>query len=113
MAFQTRILEQLREQFYGGDGRRAAVITQRYGPTTVDLEPAYNGYAHFHKGIDLVLDGGQNAPIRSPVSGRVVYAGYMQRGQPGSEGYGSLGNAVVVQTATGYKLAFGHMSNFQ
>src|SRR5207244_9504106 len=31
-----------------------AQISQRFGPSTYWFEPPYNGYAHFHTGIDLV-----------------------------------------------------------
>jgi murein DD-endopeptidase MepM/ murein hydrolase activator NlpD len=57
-------------------------MTQRFGPTSLRLEPSrvYGGryYAHFHEGIDI------GAPMYSPVvataPGRVVFAGRMADG---------------------------------
>jgi murein DD-endopeptidase MepM/ murein hydrolase activator NlpD len=60
----------------------AGHITQRFGPTSLRLEPSrvFNGvaYAHFHEGVDLAGDWG--ADIVAPTRGRVVFVGQMMDG---------------------------------
>lgn len=57
-------------------------ITQRFGPTSLRVEPAmvYAGvsYAHFHEGVDIA--GAWAAPVVAPARGRVVFAGRMADG---------------------------------
>ena len=52
-------------------------VTQPYGPTTFASEPSYGGYAHFHRGLDLIPADGQGtgAPIYPARSGAVLAAG--------------------------------------
>ena len=57
-------------------------ITQRFGPTTLWVEPSrvYGGvaYAHFHEGVDLA--GVWAADVVAPARGRVVFVGRMMDG---------------------------------
>jgi murein DD-endopeptidase MepM/ murein hydrolase activator NlpD len=57
-------------------------ITQRFGPTTLWVEPSrvYAGvaYAHFHEGVDLA--GVWAADVVAPARGRVVFVGRMMDG---------------------------------
>jgi hypothetical protein len=46
---------------------RGLAVTQPYGPTTLDGEPALFGFAHFHTGIDLACPAG--APVVSVTHG--------------------------------------------
>jgi len=52
--------------------RTTYTVTQPYGPTTLAAEPAYGGYAHYHRGVDTVASP-WNADLYSITSG-VVYA---------------------------------------
>ena len=72
--------------------------SQGYGPTGLTLEPAYQGYAHFHEGIDLPWPLG--TPVPAPAAGTVTQAGW-------NDGYG---NSVTVKLANGEEMLFGHLS---
>src|SRR5438132_6391404 len=50
-----------------------AQISQRFGPSTFWFEPPYNGYAHFHTGIDLVEKLG--SPVYAADDGIVALVG--------------------------------------
>ncbi len=50
-----------------------AAIIQKFGPTSFDLEPAYNGYLHFHTGVDILA--GYGTPIAAAAGGRVTAVG--------------------------------------
>lgn len=80
-----------------------APITQGYGPTDEPLDGAYNGYAHFNKGIDLGAPVG--TPIDSNVSGKVVA---VSNDPNHSSGWGKF---VWVQAADGTIHQWGHMDS--
>ncbi|HKW73233.1 MAG TPA: peptidoglycan DD-metalloendopeptidase family protein [Candidatus Dormibacteraeota bacterium] len=74
-------------------------ISQRFGPTTLGLEPPYGGYPHFHTGIDLVAPFG--SPVYAADDGVVALVG------SSSSGYG---NYVVIAHAGGLQTLYGHLS---
>jgi murein DD-endopeptidase MepM/ murein hydrolase activator NlpD len=76
-----------------------AVITQGFGPTDLWMEPMYNGFAHFHTGIDLAEP--ENSPILAADDGVVILVG------SGPYGYG---NYVVLAHAGGFATLYGHMN---
>ena len=51
-----------------------APIIQKFGPTGFALEPAYDGYLHFHTGVDLLADYG--TPIVAAAGGKVTAVGF-------------------------------------
>ena len=52
---------------------RGAPIIQKFGPTSFALEPAYNGYQHFHTGVDILATYG--TPIAAAAGGMVTAVG--------------------------------------
>ena len=50
-----------------------APIIQKFGPTSFELEPAYNGFLHFHTGVDILA--GYGTPIAAAAGGRVTAVG--------------------------------------
>ena len=50
-----------------------AQIIQKFGPTSFQLEPAYDGYLHFHTGVDIIA--GYGTPIAAAAGGRVTAVG--------------------------------------
>ncbi|MFI4971975.1 MAG: peptidoglycan DD-metalloendopeptidase family protein [Candidatus Dormiibacterota bacterium] len=50
-----------------------ASIIQKFGPTSFALEPAYDGYPHFHTGVDILA--GYGVPIAAAAGGRVTAVG--------------------------------------
>ncbi len=50
-----------------------APIIQKFGPTSFALEPPYDGYAHFHTGVDLLA--GYGTPITAAAGGTVTAVG--------------------------------------
>ena len=77
----------------------AAQISQGFGPSDLGLEPAMNGFAHFHAGIDLVMPSG--TPIQAADDGVVALVG------SGTTGYG---NYVVIAHAGGISTLYGHLN---
>ncbi|MGH7903548.1 MAG: peptidoglycan DD-metalloendopeptidase family protein [Candidatus Dormibacteraceae bacterium] len=75
-----------------------AVITQPFGPTGEPMEPPFDGYPHFHTGIDIA------APIGTPVmaadDGVVVLVGSSHFG---------YGNYVVLGHPGGLATLYGHL----
>ena len=76
-----------------------AQISQRFGPSTFWFEPPYNGYAHFHTGIDLVEKLG--SPIYAADDGIVALVG------SSGSGYGTY---VVIAHSGGLDTLYGHLS---
>ena len=52
---------------------QGAPIIQKFGPTSFALEPYYDGYIHFHTGVDLLA--GYGTPIVAAAGGTVTAAG--------------------------------------
>ncbi|MGH7763266.1 MAG: M23 family metallopeptidase, partial [Candidatus Dormibacteraceae bacterium] len=52
---------------------QGAPIIQTFGPTSFELEPSYDGYPHFHSGVDLLA--GYGTPISAAAGGTVTAAG--------------------------------------
>ena len=50
-----------------------APIIQKFGPTSFALEPSYDGYLHFHTGVDILATYG--TPIYAAAGGEVTAAG--------------------------------------
>jgi murein DD-endopeptidase MepM/ murein hydrolase activator NlpD len=84
-----------------------AVVTQRYGPTSYSVEPSYLGYPHFHKGVDLVLPGGNKANVVAPATGTIEWIGYDTGTRSG------FGNAVKIRTTDGWHVLVGHLSQLK
>ena len=76
-----------------------ATISQPFGPSQLVLEPPYNGYPHFHTGIDLVESFG--SPVFAADDGIVALVG------SSTSGYG---NYVVVAHSGGLDTLYGHLS---
>jgi LysM repeat protein len=50
-----------------------APIIQQFGPTSFAIEPPFDGYLHFHTGVDLLA--GYGTPIVAAAGGKVTAAG--------------------------------------
>lgn len=75
-----------------------ATLTQGFGPTSFSAEPAYDGYSHFHTGLDFGVPTG--TPIDAAGAGKVVAAGW------DSTGYG---NRVIIDHGNGRLTLYGHL----
>jgi len=80
----------------------SAPLTQSFGPTPYPVEPAYNGYSHFHTGLDYGLPLG--TPIDAAASGTVVAAGWDTTG---------FGNRVIVDHGNGVRTLYGHLQQVE
>jgi len=76
-----------------------ATISQPFGPSRLGLEPPYNGYPHFHTGIDLVEPFG--SPVYAADDGVVALVGST------TSGYGKY---VVIAHSGGLDTLYGHLS---
>ena len=74
-----------------------AQIIQKFGPTSFALEPPYEGYAHFHMGVDIIA--GFGIPITAAAGGLVTAAG------PD----GDFGIRVEITDSYGLVEIYGHM----
>lgn len=75
-----------------------ASITQPFGPSSFWFEPPFNGYSHFHTGIDLAAP--QGTQVLAADDGVVALVG------SGTTGYG---NYVVIAHAGGFTTLYGHL----
>ncbi|HEX3722091.1 MAG TPA: M23 family metallopeptidase [Nitrolancea sp.] len=74
-------------------------ITQPFGPTSLTLEPAYEGYAHFHQGLDIA--NAMYTPIHAAAAGTVIFAGWSNSG---------YGFCVQIDHGNGLVTLYGHMA---
>jgi len=86
-----------------------APVTQGFGPSwvmvnRVYIEPPYNGYSHFHVGLDLAKP--QGAPIAAAEAGIVEKVDRNGYGTGKSAGYG---NSVWIQVAQNREEFYGHL----
>jgi murein DD-endopeptidase MepM/ murein hydrolase activator NlpD len=84
-----------------------AVVTQPFGPSELEGEPAIFGYAHFHTGIDLAVP--MYTPIHAAEAGQVIQAAGETDALGMLVGYGNL---VRIQADSGRVDYYGHMSAF-
>jgi len=74
-------------------------ITQNFGPTGLSLEPAYEGYAHFHQGLDIA--NSMYTPIHAAGAGTVIFSGWSNSG---------YGFCVKIDHGNGLVTLYGHMA---
>ncbi len=80
----------------------SAPLTQSFGPTPYLAEPAYDGYSHFHTGLDYGLPLG--TAIDAAAGGTVVAAGWDTTG---------FGNRVIVDHGNGVRTLYGHLQKVE
>ena len=78
-----------------------AQIIQKFGPTSFAVEPSYDGYLHFHTGVDLLA--GYGTPILAAAGGRVTAVGFA----------GAFGLRVEVTDSYGLVEIYAHMSSVE
>lgn len=78
---------------------KGAKIIQGFGPTGFALEPSYDGYLHFHSGVDILAEYG--TPIDAAAGGRVTATGFADY----------FGLRVEVTDSYGLKEIYAHMSD--
>lgn len=83
-----------------------AIVTQGFGPTSVEVEPPGFGYAHFHTGIDLAAPLG--TPVYAATSGFVEVAGTEVDALGIPVGYG---NYIELGSGQGEEQIYGHLSS--
>ena len=76
---------------------QGAKIIQKFGPTSFALEPPYDGYPHFHTGVDIIA--GYGTPIDAAAGGTVTAVGYD----------GDFGFRVEVTDSYGFVEIYAHM----
>lgn len=76
-------------------------ITQPYGPTAFTSEPSYEGYPHFHLGIDFALP--EWTPVLAAADGKVTFAGWDTTG---------FGNCIRLDHGNGLQTLYGHLDSF-
>jgi murein DD-endopeptidase MepM/ murein hydrolase activator NlpD len=74
-------------------------ITQNFGPTGLSLEPSYEGYAHFHQGLDIA--NSMYTPISAADNGTVIFSGWSNSG---------YGFCVQIDHGNGLVTLYGHMA---
>ncbi len=74
-----------------------AKIIQKFGPTSFALEPPYDGYPHFHTGVDIIA--GYGTPIDAAAGGTVTGVGYD----------GDFGFRVEITDSYGFVEIYAHM----
>jgi murein DD-endopeptidase MepM/ murein hydrolase activator NlpD len=74
-----------------------APIILKFGPTSFALEPAHNGYLHFHTGVDILA--GYGTPIAAAAGGKVTAVGPL----------GAFGIRVEVTDSYGLVEIYAHM----
>src|SRR5438309_3245991 len=75
-----------------------AKIIQQFGPTSFAIEPSFDGYLHFHTGVDLLA--GYGTPIDAAAGGRVTAVGFA----------GDYGLRVEITDSYGLVEVYAHMS---
>lgn len=75
-------------------------LTQGFGPTDYELEPAGNGYPHFHNGLDYALP--MNTQLYAAGSGIVTKAGKDTTG---------FGNRIEIDIGNGLSILYGHLES--
>ena len=78
-----------------------AQIIQKFGPTSFAVEPSYDGYLHFHTGVDLLA--GYGTPIDAAAGGRVTAVGFA----------GDYGLRVEITDSYGLVEVYAHMSSIE
>lgn len=74
-------------------------VSQPYGPTTFYLEPPFNGFAHFHTGLDMSAPYGTT--VQAADDGVVIATGF--------DPYG-YGNYVVLGHPSARATLYGHLT---
>ena len=82
-----------------------AEITQGWGPSDLDGEPPFQGFSHFHMGVDLGAP--ESTPILAAAEGIVFRAGAATTlGR-----YGGYGNFVVIAHSGNLETVYGHLDS--
>ncbi len=81
-----------------------AVVTQGFGPSPYNIEPAFGGYPHFHTGLDL--QGPAGSLILASAGGLVMSVTLSTVSGPGS-GYGTY---VVINHGHGLTTLYAHLA---
>lgn len=74
-------------------------ISQHFGPTSAATDPSYDGYPHFHTGLDIANDAG--TPVVAADEGTIAFAGWSADG---------LGYTVKIDHGNGFVTWYGHLA---